>query len=64
VGEDKVFHLVDEAWLKRGRHTVGQTGNWEYTVDMGRTVGTAGETKIMIVVRPDSTDIVTSYPIN
>jgi hypothetical protein len=33
-----------------------------YVVSMGRTIGTAGETNIKIIVRPGTNQIITAYP--
>ncbi len=51
--------LVDEAWLKRG--TEIRPGVFE--VDMNRVVGTVGETKIRLVVKPGTQEITTAFPI-
>jgi RHS repeat-associated protein len=61
VGRNKVLGLVDEAWAKRGAAEPGDPG--AFVVQMGRTVGTAGETAIRVVVRPGTTEIITAYPV-
>ncbi len=32
-------------------------------VPMGRTVGTAGETAVRVIVRPGANQIITAYPV-
>lgn len=34
-----------------------------YIVPMGRTVGTAGESAVKIIVRPGTNQIITAYPV-
>lgn len=61
VGRNKVLELVDEAWKMRGAPIPGDPG--AFVVPMGRTVGTAGETAVKIVVQPGTNQIVTAYPV-
>jgi len=61
VGRNKVLNLVDEAWGIRGSPLANDPG--AYVVPMGRTVGTAGENAVKIIVRPGTNEIITSYPI-
>lgn len=58
-----VLGTVDEAWSRRGTPVPGDPG--AYVVDMGRVVGTAGETSIRVVVEAGSNPprIVTAYPV-
>jgi hypothetical protein len=60
VDRSKVLRLVDEAWIKRGSPLTGDAG--AYIIPMGRTVGTAGETSIKIVVRPGTSEVITAFP--
>jgi len=53
--------LVDEGWKLRGAPLPGDPG--AFVVPMGRTVGTAGETALKIIVRPGTNQIVTAYPV-
>jgi hypothetical protein len=61
VGRNKVVGLVDEAWGMRGSPLANDPG--AYVVPMGRTVGTAGENAVKIIVRPGTNEIITSYPV-
>ena len=55
----EVPSLIDRAWKTRG----DAVSPGVFEVDMKRTVGTAGERRIRIVVEPNSQNIVTAYPI-
>jgi hypothetical protein len=58
--------LVDEAWMKRGVNPtyIGNNGNKNWIVDMGRIVGRGGERKIHIVIGHGTSDeVVTAYPV-
>jgi hypothetical protein len=61
VGRNKVLGLVDEAWGMRGSPLTNDPG--AYIVPMGRTVGTAGENAVKIIVRPGTNEIITAYPV-
>jgi len=56
-----VLELVDQAWKRRAAAVPGDPG--AFVVPMGRTVGTAGETALRIIVRPGTNQIVTAYPV-
>jgi hypothetical protein len=60
VYRDQVLGLIDEAWLGKGNPLYNDPG--AYIVPMGRAVGTAGETNIKIIVRPNTNKIITAYP--
>ena len=60
VQGDDALSLVDEAWTRRGISDPNDVA--AFVVDMGRPIGTAGETSIRVVVRPGTTDIITAYP--
>lgn len=63
VSRSEVLGLLDEAWLARaGPGTVQKNGNRVWVVEMGRQVGTSGQTAIQIVVRDGTSRIVTAYP--
>ena len=60
-GTEEVVNVVDEAWARR---TVSPDGR-KFVVDMGRAVGTHGETHIRVVVDGPSTGrfhLVTAFP--
>jgi hypothetical protein len=60
VQGDQALALVDEAWLKRGAPAPNDAK--AFVVDMGRPVGTNGETRIRLVVDPATKEITTAYP--
>lgn len=60
VQGDDALSLVDQAWARRGAPDVNDPA--AFVVTMGRTVGTAGETSIRIVVRPGANGIIAAYP--
>lgn len=63
VERREVLGVVDEAWNARQGLGVLQTnGNRVWTVNMGRTVGTAGEGNIKIIVRDGTNRVITAYP--
>lgn len=54
--------LIDEAWLGNKIQDPNDAAAW--VTDMGRVVGTNGETKIRIIIKPGTTDeIITAYPV-
>jgi len=61
VGRNNILALVDEAWRMRGSPLVNDPG--AFVVRMGRTVGTAGENAVKIIVRPGTNEIITAYPV-
>jgi hypothetical protein len=61
VERKEVLGLIDEAWLKKGKPLPNDSG--AYVVSMGRTIGTAGENSIKIIVRPGTNKIITAYPV-
>ena len=59
---DDALEIVDEAWLRKG--TPDPKDPRAYVVDLGRPIGTQGETKVRIIVNAKSTDeITTAYPV-
>ncbi|MDG6095790.1 hypothetical protein LOC54_12015, partial [Acetobacter sp. AN02] len=63
VQGDDALALVDEAWAKRsGSGTTQSNGNQVWSVDLGRVVGTEGETSVQIIVRKNTSDIITAFP--
>ena len=76
-GDSKImFAKIDEAWEKIKAEGISyeiRNGNWKYVVDMGEVVGRVGGsliegqpiqecTKIAIVVRPGTNQVVTCFP--
>jgi hypothetical protein len=57
----ELFDLIDFAWLKRGHHVPGDPG--AYIIELGRIIGTLGETAIKIVVNPGTTELLSAYPV-
>ena len=60
VDKSNVIELIDEAWNKKGNPLPNDPG--VYLVNMGKVVGTNGETNIRIVVRPNTNEIISAYP--
>ncbi|MBL0421694.1 hemagglutinin repeat-containing protein [Ramlibacter sp. AW1] len=63
VSRDQVLGLVDEAWAARvGPGTLQANGNRVWVVNMGRSIGTSGQTSVQIVVRDGTTQLITAFP--
>ncbi|REK67790.1 MAG: hypothetical protein DF221_00850, partial [Brevibacillus sp.] len=60
VDKTEVLSLIDEAWALRKAPVPGDPG--AYIINMGRVVGTNGETAIRVVVKPGTSEIITAYP--
>lgn len=60
VSEYELFDLIDQAWMRKGQSLVGDPG--VYIVEMGKVIGTKGETAIRIVTKPNTTEIISVYP--
>ncbi|QWI73129.1 hypothetical protein ER45_029755 (plasmid) [Bacillus mycoides] len=63
VEESEILKLLDEAWTKKGTPALSNTDGDEYEINMGRAIGTNGETKIKIIVEPGTSSVITAYPI-
>lgn len=61
VQRSDVIGLVDDAWVRRGASIPNDPG--AFVIPMGKTVGTAGETSIKIIVKPGRSEIITAYPV-
>ncbi|WP_229803904.1 DUF637 domain-containing protein, partial [Halomonas qijiaojingensis] len=61
VDRNEILGVVDEAWTKRGSPLPNDPG--AFIVPMGRVVGTAGETSVKIVVRPNTNEVITAFPV-
>ncbi len=63
VDKTQAIGLVDEAWTKKvGPGTLQPNGSRVWNVDMGKTVGTSGQTSIKIVVRDGTNTVITAFP--
>ncbi|NBI30727.1 RHS repeat domain-containing protein [Chengkuizengella marina] len=60
VGSDNILGLLDEAWLMRGDPLKDDAA--VYLIDVGRVIGTNGETTIRLVIKPNTTEVITAYP--
>ncbi|MBX9831395.1 hypothetical protein K2X40_05530 [Candidatus Babeliales bacterium] len=58
---DKLFAMIDRAWLNKEKALVADRG--EYIIEMNELLGTNDETAIKIVVKPDTADLITAFPI-
>jgi hypothetical protein len=63
VARNKLIGFLDEAWAKRGTGVLQPNGNRVFEIDMGRVIGTAGETRIRMVVRDGTNNVITAFPI-
>lgn len=54
--------LVDRAWRARGTPQKNDPG--VYVVNLNKKIGTRGETRIKIVTKPGTSEIITAYPVN
>jgi hypothetical protein len=62
VDKKDLLPLLDEAWKNPIKQQVhGDPG--AYIIDMRRVIGTAGEQKIRLVVKPGTSEIITAYPV-
>ena len=60
---DDALRIVDDAWVNRtGLGTLQSNGNRTWTVDLGRSIGTNGQTSVQIVVRDGTNEIITAFP--
>jgi hypothetical protein len=61
VSKDKILGLIDEAWKMKGSPLSNDPG--AYVINMGKIIGTAGETIIKIVIKPGTSEIISAFPI-
>jgi len=58
----ELLDLIDDAW--QGSKVRDPLDPAAWVADMNRTIGTKGETKIRIIIKPGTTDhIITAYPV-
>ena len=63
VDKSDVISLVDEAWTRKGASSLAGNGYVTYNIDMGRVIGTNGESSIRIVTNGYTNKIISTYPI-
>lgn len=63
VDKSNVIGLVDEAWTKKGVGSLAGNGYVTYNIDMGKVIGTNGESSIRIVTTGYTNKIISAYPI-
>ena len=63
VDKSDVISLVDEAWTRKGTGSLARNGYVTYNIDMGRVIGTNGESSIRIVTNGYTNKIISAYPI-
>ncbi len=63
VPRNKLVALLDEAWTLGGTSVLQPNGNRVFDIALGRIIGTAGETRIRIVLKNGTLNIITAYPI-
>ena len=64
VPEDQILDLVDEAWRNRGNPQANPKGKGDiYTINMGKVIGTKGETKIQINTFQGTSEVISAYPV-
>ena len=61
VSGNELITLIDEGWLKKSSPLPIDLG--AYVIDMKRIIGTNGESAIKIIVKPETAEIKTAYPI-
>ena len=63
VNPSEVIPLIDEGWLIRGAGIQQLNGRVSYLIDMGRIIGTQGETYLKIITEGFTNEIVTACPV-
>jgi hypothetical protein len=61
VDRTELVGLLDEAWLARGSPLANDPG--AFLVPMGKVVGQDGEMTIKIIVRPNTSELISAYPV-
>ncbi|BAL88206.1 hypothetical protein AMIS_29860 [Actinoplanes missouriensis 431] len=65
IGDDNLFAVLDEAWLRRGDAVYRDPPNAAFPnkliIPMDRVIGTRGETHIMFIMKNEN-EIITAYP--
>lgn len=64
--KNEIIDVLDETWSKvktnKSLYKVPDNAKDVYVVDLGRKIGTNGQTKIRIVVDPDTSKVTSAYP--
>jgi hypothetical protein len=60
VPNTQLIAVIDEAFALGGNPVPNDPG--VFIVNMGRPIGTGGQTSIKIVVKPGTSEIITAYP--
>ena len=63
VDKSNVIGLIDEAWNNKSVGNLAPNGYVTYNIDMGKTIGTNGETFIRIVTNGYTNKLISAYPI-
>jgi len=64
VPEDQILDLVDEAWRNKGNPQANPKGKGDmYIINMGKIIGTKGETKIQINTFQGTSEVISAYPV-
>ena len=57
----ELLGMLDKAWKAKGAALPDDPG--AYIIPMGRVVGTQGETAIKLVTKPNTSKVITAYPV-
>lgn len=55
--------MIDEAFAKRGAGVLQCNGNRMFEIDMGRVIGSIGETRLRLIIQDCTNNLVTAFPI-
>ena len=61
--KSELLGLLDEAWIAANKVAPDPKDTFAFYTDMGRVIGTNGETVVKLVVNPATNEIVTAYPV-
>ncbi len=63
VGRTKLIGMIDEAFAKRGAGVLQANGNRMFEIDMGRVIGSIGETRLRLIIQDCTNNLATAFPI-
>ena len=63
VDRTKLIGTIDEAFANRGAGVLQGNGNRMFEIDMGRIIGTNGETRIRLIIKEGTNNVITAFPI-